>query len=176
MYARSSLPNGPSAPDCSSVVHPTMVLPTDPIVPQADPKRPPGSVQCVRPFALLSSLTGMEFLQRVLADRLGIIEVCRHSSGHKGLFPQVHQSCWVAFQRYVAASNLSDIREDTIFQYLSYLFYVKRLARGKVASHLLALADPIRYGFGISLDTCAISLIRHRFLLHRPRLCPDWSF
>lgn len=121
-----------------------------------------------RIFRDFERLPRLAFLSLVLRRRLSptVVEVLS-----RGLRPSTirqYQSCWASFQEFVRSRSFVSLSQDVVLQFFCHLFRDKGRAIATINTHVAALKDPLWYGFGVSLDTRWLDLLRRSFFLQRP--------
>ena len=89
-----------------------------------------------------------------------------------------YESCWKKFQSFLAARDPPVLSQAVVLDFLSWLFYDRRLSSRSVVCHWSALSDPLRVGCGLVVDDRLVSQLRRGFFHLRPpprRPAPAWS-
>ena len=79
-----------------------------------------------------------------------------------------YQSSWVAFQDFVRRQALTWVSEAVVYDFLSGLFHARGRAASTITTYLAGLADPLLFGFGLSVRGRVLDLMRRSFHLRRP--------
>ncbi|MPC60256.1 hypothetical protein E2C01_054295 [Portunus trituberculatus] len=89
-----------------------------------------------------------------------------------------YESCWRAFQAFLRERGAPSVTAAVVFSFLSSLVHERGRQPPTVAVHLVALSDPLWYGFNIRLDPRAVVLLKRGLFYQRPPLRaprPTWS-
>lgn len=57
-----------------------------------------------------------------------------------------YESNWRSFRSIVTGRRVDKVTEATVLEFLSFLSHKKKRASSTIATHLVALADPLKYG------------------------------
>lgn len=63
---------------------------------------------------------------------------------------------------------VTDVSQDVVYQFLSFLFHEKNLKLLAIAVYHAALKDPLTYSFYLTLDPLSVDLIHKRFFHQHP--------
>ncbi|KAG0721144.1 hypothetical protein GWK47_006512 [Chionoecetes opilio] len=122
--------------------------------------------------------TRLEFLRtslrRTVSDAVAedILAALRPSSTRQ------YQSHWKAFQSFLKLKGLRDVSESVVLDFLSFLAHDRGRSSATLSTHLAALADPLKYGWGLVLDRRSVTLLKRGLFLQNPpphRPGPFWS-
>ena len=122
--------------------------------------------------------TRMEFLQTVLSRSLPEDTVKDIISGHRASTARQYQSSWKKFQQFLSIARIKEVSEGIFLQFASYLFHKVKLAIPTISAHLAAIADPLKFAFGLSPSARSLELMKASFFLQRPpkrKTAPTWA-
>ena len=89
-----------------------------------------------------------------------------------------YQSHWKAFQSFLKLKGLRDVSESVVLDFLSFLAHDRGRSSATLSTHLAALADPLKYGWGLVLDRRSVTLLKRGLFHQNPpprRPGPFWS-
>ena len=130
------------------------------------------------PLGNLFSLSRREILSRSLSKKLSNSVIEDLFKDLRASTLRQYQSCWSAFQRFCKVSNITEVSQDVVLRFLSYLFHERNYSVATINTHIAALKDPLWYGFQVVLDPRVLDLLRRSFFLQRPpskTSRPFWS-
>ena len=108
-------------------------------------------------MAFLQACLGRVFPASVVEDMLAAF---RPSSVRQ------YESNWKAFRSFVKERYIENFTEALVLEFLSFLSHTKGRASSTIATHLAALADPLKFGWGLVLDPRSVQLLK-RGLFHQ---------
>ena len=83
------------------------------------------------------------------------------------------------FQVFIAGSNFEDITPEVLASFATHLFHSKgKVSPATVTNAMVAVRDPISFGFGVEIDRREWDLLKASFFLQRPPTTaaqPNWS-
>ena len=79
-----------------------------------------------------------------------------------------YESAWKAFQFFLRNRPFSYISLPLVYEFLSYMFHVRRRAAPTVATYAAALADPLSLGFNITIRGRVLDLLKRGHFHQRP--------
>ena len=89
-----------------------------------------------------------------------------------------YESHWKAFQSFLREKGAPLVTNSIILEFLSYLAHFKGRSPSNIATHLAALADPLKFGWDITLEKRTLTLLKRGVFHQNPpprRGSPFWS-
>ena len=90
-----------------------------------------------------------------------------------------YESGWKKFQSFVATANVTDINPGTLAEFATFVFHSgSKVSPATVTNAMVAVRDPISYGFGVKIEDWTWDLLRASFFQQRPPappVPPSWS-
>ena len=147
----------------------TMVPTVATMVPSSTTPQQAGGNRSWRPtIGDVLRFSRLEFLQECLATSLSPAVTDDIISGSRKSTLRQYQSAWTAFQLYLRNRPFSHMSVSIIYDFLSYMFHSRKRAAPTISTYAAALADPLRFGFGIEVRSRILDLMRRGFFIQRP--------
>ena len=126
------------------------------------------------------TLDRLAFLKKVLAGHpLSASAVQDLLVGHRLSTRRQYESGWKKFQKYVAATGCGSVSPQVPLDFASHLFHGRaKIAAATVVNAMVAIRDPLWFGFGLAVEPRQWELMRASFFLQRPparQVPPSWS-
>ena len=98
---------------------------------------------------------------------------------HRVTTRRQYESGWKKFQRFLRSRRVADITSQVLLDFASYLFRSgDGVSASTVNNAMVAIHDPMLFGFGIEVDPRQWELLKASFFLQRPSRVPSppaWS-
>ena len=124
--------------------------------------------------------TRMEFLSLALT-RLNMARptVRDLMRAHRTSTCRQYESGWKKFQSFVAANNVKEINPGTLAEFATFVFHSgSKVSPATVTNAMVAVRDPISYGFGVIIEDRTWDLLRASIFQQRPPappVPPSWA-
>ena len=119
---------------------------------------------------LCLALTRLDLPQATIDDMI---------KAHRASTCRQYESGWKKFQSFVRINNISTFTPETLAAFATYVFHSKtKVSPATVSNAMVAIRDPISYGFGVEVDRRTWDLLRASFFNQRPPTPPEppsWS-
>ena len=122
----------------------------------------------------------MAFLARALT-RLDLPEATVNDlvKAHRASTCRQYESGWKKFQTFIKINKISAITPETLAGFATFVFHSRaRVSPATVTNAMVAIRDPISYGFGVEIDRRTWDLLWASFFHQRPPAPPSpstWS-
>ena len=101
------------------------------------------------------------------------------AKAHRSSTCRQYESGWRKFQTFVRAKNITVITPETLAAFATFVFHSRgKVSPATVTNAMVAVRDPISYGFGVEIDKRTWDLLRSSFFHQRPPAPPSppsWS-
>ena len=87
---------------------------------------------------------------------------------HRESTSRQYNSIWKQWLSYLKETTPTDVTHNTLLLFLTHIFTVKNRKPSTIASYRSALKLPLKWGFGIRVDTDTDSLLSRAFQIARP--------
>ena len=98
---------------------------------------------------------------------------------HRASTRRQYESGWKKFQSFVRQRNVSNITPETLASFATFVFHSKaKVSPATVTNAMVAIRDPLAYGFGVEINRRTWDLLRSSFFIQRPPAPPSppsWS-
>lgn len=176
--APSEVLQGQNNDDCAVVASSAMVRGASPVVSVSSStgrSRP----QRDTPWQALfhTGASRVEFLRACLRHRFSSKVVEDMLSAFRASTVRQYESHWRSFHSFTRERNM-EVTEAAVMDFLSFLSHKRGRSASTIATHLAALADPLKYGWGIVLDPRSVQLLKRGLFHQNPpprRENPFWS-
>ena len=119
---------------------------------------------------LTLALTKLDMPQATIDDLI---------KAHRTSTCRQYQSGWKKFQSFVRIKNISTFQPETLASFATHVFRSgPRVSPATVTNAMVAIRDPMSYGFGIEIERRTWDLLRKSFFNQRPPTLPSpptWS-
>ena len=99
--------------------------------------------------------------------------------GHRNSTRRQYESGWKKFQSFVGTQRFKEVTSAVLTDFASSLFHGSDIvAPATVTNAMVAIRDPMSYGFGVEVDKRSWELLRASFFNQRPPAKPtppSWS-
>ena len=90
-----------------------------------------------------------------------------------------YESGWKKFQSFIRQRNITSITPETLASFATFIFHSQSKVSPATVTHaMVAIRDPIAYGFGVEINRRTWDLLRASFFIQRPPAPPSppsWS-
>ena len=170
--------SGTSPPNRTAMGGSTVDLRTPTVVPESLTVNREGIGATSRRVDEITSASRLEFLRTALTKDIPAHAAEDIIAGHRESTTRQYESAWKKFQRFLIASEVSEVNETIFVQFASYLFREHKLSISSISGHIAAISDPLKFAYRILPEARSLALIKSSFFLQRPppiRSAPKWS-
>ena len=98
---------------------------------------------------------------------------------HRSSTQRQYESGWKKFQRFLRSRRVTSITPQVLLDFASYVFRSgDGVSSATVNNAMVAVRDPVKFGFGVEVDPRKWELLKASFFLQRPSKVPSppsWS-
>ena len=98
---------------------------------------------------------------------------------HRTSTRRQYESGWKKFQKFISSQGIRSLSPSVLTSFATYVFHASpKVSPATVTNAMVAVRDPISFGFGIKIDDRQWDLLRASFFRQRPPVIPQppsWS-
>ena len=122
----------------------------------------------------------MAFLRLVMTRRgLSPSSVDDIVQAHRASTCRQYQSGWRKFQNFFSSHGITSIGPSVLTSFATYIFHASpKVSPATVTNAMVAIRDPISFGFGVTINDRQWDLLKASFFRQRPPVAPqppNWS-
>ena len=100
-------------------------------------------------------------------------------TAHRASTRRQYESGWKKFQSFLVAKQIREVNPGTLAEFATFVFHSgSKVSPATVTNAMVAIRDPVSYGFGVKIEDRTWELLRASFFQQRPPappLPPSWS-
>ena len=119
----------------------------------------------------ITTLSRMAFIRLVMTRReLSTSSVDDIEQAHSASTRRQYESGWKNFQTFVSSSGVKTMIPSVLTSFATHVFHAKAtVSPATVTNAMVAVRDPLYFGFGVTIDDREWVLLRGSLFRHRPQ-------